>query len=97
MVAADPGRPAQVEGTLVRADHRGHRLGIGVKVASLLAARELGGSARVRTSSDDSNVWMRALNAELGFVPVESEVVVHKRRADPPGWRPTQPPKSWVQ
>jgi hypothetical protein len=27
---------------------------------------------------------MRAINAELGFVPVESEVIVHRRRASPP-------------
>lgn len=34
------------------------------------------GVARVRTSGDDENVWMRAINAELGFVPVEAEVIV---------------------
>lgn len=84
VVAADPARPAQVEGTLVRSEHRGHRLGQAVKVASLRAAREHGRATRVRTSSDDANVWMRAINAELGFVPVESEVIVHRRRASPP-------------
>ena len=36
--------------------------------------------SRVRTSSDDENVWMRRINADLGFVPVESEVLVHRRR-----------------
>lgn len=80
VVAADPARPAQIEGTLVLAEHRGHRLGRAVKVASLRAAREHGRAVRVRTSSDDANVWMRAINAELGFVPVESEVVLHRRR-----------------
>ncbi len=35
---------------------------------------------RVRTSSDNQNVWMHAINRELGFVPVESEVLLQKRR-----------------
>jgi hypothetical protein len=33
-----------------------------------------------RTSSDDENVWMAGINADFGFVPVESEVLVHRRR-----------------
>lgn len=80
VVAADPARAAQIEGTLVLAEHRGHGLGRAVKVASLRAAREHGRASRVRTSSDDENVWMRRINADLGFVPVESEVIVHRRR-----------------
>ncbi len=83
VAAADPERPAQVEGTLVLAEHRGQRLGAAVKVASLLAARDHGCATRVRTSSDDQNVWMRAVNAELGFVPVESEILLHRKRLDP--------------
>lgn len=79
VVAAVPERPGQVEGTLVLAEHRGQRLGAIVKVASLLAAREHG-AVRVRTSSDDQNVWMRAINDELGFVPVESEILLHRQR-----------------
>jgi len=75
-----PGRPAHIEGTLVDVRHRGRRLGAAVKVASLVRAREHGATARVRTSSDDANVWMRALNQELGFVPVESEVVLQRQR-----------------
>jgi hypothetical protein len=82
VVAADPDRPGQVEGTLVLAEHRGQRLGAAVKVASLLAARERG-ALRVRTSSDDQNVWMRAVNDELGFVPIESEILLHRQRHDP--------------
>ncbi len=87
VVGADPDRPAHVEGTLVLAQHRGAGLGRAVKVASLLAAREHGrehgGATRVRTSSDDQNVWMRAINDELGFVPVESEVVLQRACAEP--------------
>jgi hypothetical protein len=83
VVAADPLRPAQVEGTLVLAQHRGLGLGravkVAVKVASLLAARDHGSATRVRTSSDDQNVWMRAISDGLGFVPVESEILLHKQ------------------
>lgn len=80
LVAADPARPAQVEGTLVLEQHRGRRLGRAVKVASLLAARDHGRAARVRTSSDDANVWMRRINADLGFRPIELEVIFHRAR-----------------
>ncbi len=82
VVPADPERPAQIEGTLVLAQHRGLRLGRAVKVASLLAVRDHGSTTRVRTSSDDQNVWMRAINDGLGFVPVECEILLHKQRRD---------------
>ncbi len=79
IVTAAPPRPAQVEGTLVLPQHRGRRLGVAVKAACLLATREHAGTERVRTSSDDDNQWMRAINDELGFVPVEFEVLLQKR------------------
>lgn len=82
VTAADTHRPAQIEGTLVLAAHRGRRLGAAVKTASLLGAQAHGGTARVRTSSDDQNVWLRAINEQLGFLPVESEVVLDKQRRD---------------
>ncbi|WP_194288935.1 MULTISPECIES: GNAT family N-acetyltransferase [unclassified Nocardioides] len=85
VVGPDPARPAHVEGTLVLTAHRGAGLGRAVKVASLLAVRDHAGAVRVRTSSDDANVWMRAINDELGFSPVESEVLVQKVRRDPSG------------
>jgi GNAT superfamily N-acetyltransferase len=80
LVEADPARPAQIEGTLVLPEHRGRRLGTAVKLASLRAARHHGTATRVRTSSEDQNVWMRAINDGLGFVPVESEVIWQKSR-----------------
>ncbi len=83
VVTTDPERPAQVEGTLVLPEHRGRRLGAVVKSACLSAARAHGSAARVRTSSDDQNTWMRAINHELGFVPVELEVVLHKTAKRP--------------
>lgn len=81
VAAADPDRPAQIEGTLVHAQHRGNRLGVAIKVACLLTARNRTRTTRVRTSSDDRNVWMRAINEKLGFVPVESELLLHKHRS----------------
>jgi len=77
--AGDSTRAAQVEGTLVLGTHRGRGLGRAVKVASLRAARERRAGLRVRTSSDNQNVWMHAVNRGLGFVPVESEVLLQKR------------------
>ena len=63
--------------------HRGRRLGTAVKTACLQVTRERRLATRVRTSSDDANRWMRAVNEELGFRPVESEVVLHKPRPEP--------------
>ena len=80
VTAADASRPADIEGTMVLATHRGRRLGLAVKSANLLAVRDHGRTDRVRTSSDDANVWMRAINEQLGFVPVESEVVLSRTR-----------------
>ena len=80
LAAADENRPSQIEGTLVLAPHRGRGLGAAVKVASLAEARKLGNVKKVRTSSDDENVWMRAINSNLGFYPVETEIILQKER-----------------
>ncbi len=34
----------------------------------------------VRSSSDDENKWMRSINSKLGFLPVETEMIMHKER-----------------
>jgi len=81
LAAADENRPSHIEGTLVLAPHRGKGLGTAVKLASLDQARRLGGVKKVRTSSDDENVWMRAINSRLGFYPVETEAIFQKARA----------------
>lgn len=84
VVASEGARPAQIQGTMVLTAHRSRSLGRAVKTASLLAARDHGRATRVRTSSDDQNVWMRAINHELGFVPVESEILLQKQRVHLP-------------
>ena len=78
LAAADSGRPAHVEGTLVLTGHRGRRLGTLVKLACLREVAGTGTVHTVRTSSDDQNVWMRSINDQLGFIPVETEIILQK-------------------
>lgn len=80
LAGADENRPSQVEGTLVLAQHRGRGLGMAVKLASLEQASKLGNVKKIRTSSDDENTWMRAINSNLGFYPVETEIILQKAR-----------------
>jgi len=59
-------------GTLVRADHRGHRLGMAVKVANLRLLQETHPQVTtVVTYNADVNAPMVAVNDRLGFVPVQ--------------------------
>jgi GNAT superfamily N-acetyltransferase len=72
----EPGRAYQW-GTLVHGDHRGHRLGLALKVATQRAVQETGrldpaGPVdHVLTWNADSNTHMVAVNEALGFEPVE--------------------------
>jgi GNAT superfamily N-acetyltransferase len=66
----EPGRAYQW-GTLVRGEHRGHRLGIAVKVATLrLLQRERPDVTRVTTYNAEVNAHMIGVNEAMGFVPV---------------------------
>ncbi len=59
-------------GTLVRTDHRGHRLGLAVKVANLRLLQETQPQiTTVVTFNADVNAPMVAVNERLGFVPVQ--------------------------
>ncbi len=65
-----PGRPAVAyqEDTLVLGEHRGHRLGMLVKIANLRALREEApGVQRVHTWNAGENAWMLRINLALGF------------------------------
>jgi len=66
-------------GTLVRPEHRGHRLGIAVKVANLRqlqrARPDLG---QVITWNAEVNEHMIGVNEAMGFVPVERSGEVQK-------------------
>lgn len=70
----DPANAYQWD-TLVRPDHRGHRLGMLVKVANLRRLLEQAPAAeRVHTWNADSNAHMLAINEAMGFVPLQREV-----------------------
>jgi RimJ/RimL family protein N-acetyltransferase len=59
-------------GTLVRTDHRGHRLGLAVKVANLRLLQETHPQiTTVVTYNADVNAPMVAVNERLGFRPVQ--------------------------
>jgi GNAT superfamily N-acetyltransferase len=67
----EPGRAYQW-GTLARAEDRGHRLGVAVKVANLRLLQETRPDVRqVLTFNAESNEHMIAVNHALGFVPTE--------------------------
>lgn len=76
--ASDPGQVFQY-GTLVLPEHRGHRLGVAVKVANL---RELSrvdpGRKSIRTCNDEQNPWMVRINEELGFEKIEEMLELKK-------------------
>ena len=58
-------------GTLVHAEHRGHRLGQALKAANLLALGQRQPDVpRVVTTNAETNAWMVAINDRLGFRPV---------------------------
>jgi RimJ/RimL family protein N-acetyltransferase len=59
-------------GTLVRADHRGHRLGLALKVANLRLLQETQPRVgTVVTFNAAVNAPMVGVNDRLGFVPVQ--------------------------
>jgi GNAT superfamily N-acetyltransferase len=59
-------------GTLVRRDHRGHRLGMALKAANLRAMqRAHPEQKRIVTTNSEVNAPMVAINEEMGFKPVE--------------------------
>lgn len=71
-------------GTLVRRDHRGHRLGIAVKVANLRQLQQgYDGVRRLVTYNAEVNAPMIGVNDLLGFVPVARLGEFQKRLAQP--------------
>jgi GNAT superfamily N-acetyltransferase len=61
-------RRAYQMGTLVRRDHRGHRLGTAVKVANLASlVADRPDVVEVHTQNAETNEWMVSINVRLGF------------------------------
>jgi GNAT superfamily N-acetyltransferase len=72
-VSSDGTGKAYQGGTLVRRDHRGHRLGLAVKAANLRLLHDtgLGDITQLVTYNAASNEHMVGVNDRLGFRPVE--------------------------
>ena len=73
-VPHDLSRPVNQEDTLVLRDHRGHRLGMLLKVENLLALeRQFPGHPSVLTWNAEENRPMLDVNEAVGFVPIGYE------------------------
>jgi GNAT superfamily N-acetyltransferase len=67
-------------GTLVAKAHRGHRLGLALKVRNQLEMQKIHPERRVvHTWNAEQNTAMNAVNAALGFRPVELAHELHRR------------------
>ncbi|GGI47322.1 GNAT superfamily N-acetyltransferase [Agromyces flavus] len=72
--------------TIVLAPHRGHRLGMRIKLANLVALGDLDAARdRVYTWNADENEHMLAINVALGFRPFALESTWQRPAAKPPG------------
>jgi GNAT superfamily N-acetyltransferase len=69
--------------TLVMPEHRGHGLGLALKVAALrILAADHPDRRLVHTWNAVENSFMQRINRELGFRPVERELEVQRRVAE---------------
>jgi GNAT superfamily N-acetyltransferase len=72
-------RVADIGDTLVLPDHRGHRLGLAVKVLLHQQIRALHpGAELIATGNATTNRWMNDVNEQLGYRPVDRALEVQK-------------------
>jgi hypothetical protein len=77
-------RVAFIDSTLVLPEHRGHRLGLAIKVLLHQRLRaEFPATELVVTGNADVNDHMNAVNDRLGYRPVERALEVQKIRDQP--------------
>lgn len=71
---AELGRPVEQDDTLVLKEHRGHRLGMLLKVANIVKLqREKPGHPAIITFNAEENRHMLDVNEAVGFVPIGYE------------------------
>ena len=79
LVVADP-RQAYIGITMVLPDHRGHALGLGLKLASHRALLEAFPTCtQVSTSNANVNQYMNSINERMGYRVVEQTIEVQKQ------------------
>lgn len=79
VVAPHAPRVAGIEDTLVLAEHRGHRLGLGMKVLLHQRLRELHpGAELIATGNATTNRWMNEVNEQLGYRVVDRMLELQK-------------------
>ena len=72
-------RLASIGDTLVLPGHRGHRLGLGMKVLLHQQVRTLHpGAELIVTGNATTNRWMNAVNDQLGYQPVDRLLELQK-------------------
>ena len=83
VISADDPHDVMQWGTLVRREHRGHRLGMAVKVRGLQElARVAPAAERVQTCNAEQNDQMVGINVELGFRRVEALLAYQRHVGD---------------
>jgi len=79
VVAPHAPRVAGIEDTLVLPDHRGHRLGLGMKVLLHQQLRALHpGAELIVTGNATTNRWMNDVNEQLGYRLVDEKLELQK-------------------
>lgn len=83
LVPPDLTRPVHQRDTLVLAEHRGHRLGMLMKVDNLEQLQKFHpGHPSVTTTNAEENAFMLMVNEAVGFVPIAYSGVWKQKPAD---------------